>query len=246
MTIINTLLMFVSHLFRTPSVQSEREEKPASHEVSNDTNKLSLSATSNDHLTSSESYALRRRRIFAKFDTPKTDQFSKTSLNNVLKFRSESFKSLIKEDQNLTAPNVRGDTITSTTTDLDIQFGKLRSDRLKPRQTKISGKSVSFDKSQSLTQYCNFDEKKIVKVAPHIRKKDVICDTVDVWSRIDRIEAALVRKKRFKPLIFGGTYPIDAPFASRPTNFKVFKVHKSSLVQPKYRSTFRIDEEVSK
>ncbi|XP_046418390.1 uncharacterized protein LOC124178788 isoform X2 [Neodiprion fabricii] len=64
--------------------------------------------------------------------------------------------------------------------------------------------------SQSLKQYCNFEEKKVVRVAPHIRSKDIICDTVDAWS-IESTAQFSADRSHYKPLIFGGTYPIDMP-----------------------------------
>ncbi|KAJ8680007.1 hypothetical protein QAD02_015794 [Eretmocerus hayati] len=97
----------------------------------------------------------------------------------------------------------------SKTTDLDIQFGKMRVVNESPHETSVEKEKV---KGQTLTQYCNFDEKKVVKVAPHVRRKDVICDTVDAWSR----QQSLSSPGKYRPLIFGGTFPIDAPLTNRP------------------------------
>lgn len=94
------------------------------------------------------------------------------------------------------------------TTDLDIQFQQMKLENLSTITEENPRKKFDNSGSQSLIQYCNFDEKKVVKVAPHIRRKDVICDTVDVWSR--QSDTSL----RYRPLIFGGTFPIDAPFTT--------------------------------
>lgn len=104
------------------------------------------------------------------------------------------------------------------TTDLDIQLRRLQLQSFSMSSSSSDSErrpSFSSDNyGQSLTEYCNFDEKKVVKVAPHIRRKDVICDTVDAWSREQEghVNAEL---PRCKPLIFGGTYPIDLPYRGR-------------------------------
>ena len=104
------------------------------------------------------------------------------------------------------------------TTDLDIQLRRLQLQSFSMSSSSSDSErrpSLSSDNfGQSLTEYCNFDEKKVVKVTPHIRRKDVICDTVDAWSRghEGHVNAEL---SRCKPLIFGGTYPIDLPFRGR-------------------------------
>lgn len=104
------------------------------------------------------------------------------------------------------------------TTDLDIQLKRLKFEAFSMSSSSSdSERRPSFPSDnvgQSLNQYCNFDEKKIVKVAPHIRRKDVICDTVDAWSRG---HDAQVNNdlSRCKPLVFGGTYPIDFPLRNR-------------------------------
>lgn len=103
-------------------------------------------------------------------------------------------------------------------TDLDIQLRRLKLEACMSSSSSDSGKrmSVTSDQSggQSMSQYCNFEEQKIIKVAPHIRRKDVICDTVDAWSR-EKDGRVTAGKPRYKPLIFGGTFPIDAPFRDR-------------------------------
>ena len=109
-------------------------------------------------------------------------------------------------------------------TDLDIQFQQMNLENLtSPASNKSTAEPrKNSNNSQSLVQYCSFEEKKVVKVAPHIRRKDVICDTVDAWSRqgnnLDHpISSSITAlnylsdRPRYRPLIFGGTYPIDAP-----------------------------------
>lgn len=71
-------------------------------------------------------------------------------------------------------------------------------------------------KEQSLREFCNFEEKKVVRVAPHIRRKDVICDTVDAWSSQGSNQSP--EMTRYKQLIFNGTYPIDFPLSNRYTH----------------------------
>lgn len=108
------------------------------------------------------------------------------------------------------------------TTDLDIQFSKLKLESLVAlRSATTAGNrkasdNVSSGEARTLKQYCNFEEKKVMRVAPHIRRKDVICDTVDAWSHdgggTGQNAAEL---SRYKPLVFGGTYPIDVPLRFR-------------------------------
>lgn len=105
----------------------------------------------------------------------------------------------------------------SQTTDLDIQLSKLALEFFTAPGS--LAKEVRDDTSddvntQTLKQYCNFEEKKVMRVAPHIRRKDVICDTVDAWS-YDSAMSNSFESPRYKPLIFGGTYPIDLPLRSR-------------------------------
>lgn len=100
----------------------------------------------------------------------------------------------------------------SQTTDLDIQFSKLKLESLirsdLSSETKKSS-AGSHGEEQTLKQYCNFEEKKVMRVAPHIRRKDVICDTVDAWS--NDTGRNISESPKYKPLVFGGTYPIDLP-----------------------------------
>ncbi|KAG7208272.1 hypothetical protein KM043_014515 [Ampulex compressa] len=115
------------------------------------------------------------------------------------------------------------------TTDLDIQFSnvdlgdlvssnallepeRLEDERIRYETLDHESATIVVDKGQSLRQYCNFEEKKVMRVAPHIRRKDLICDTVDAWSYSERGSNEL---SRYKPLIFGGTYPIDVPVKSQ-------------------------------
>lgn len=100
----------------------------------------------------------------------------------------------------------------STTTDLDVQFSEVSLDSLSKFDSRVGrGTPQPPDTDcQTLKQYCNFEDKKVMRVAPHIRRKDVICDTVDAWSysNASRNSSELCR---YKPLVFGGTYPIDLP-----------------------------------
>jgi hypothetical protein len=100
----------------------------------------------------------------------------------------------------------------SQTTDLDIQFSKLKLDSLitLDLSSEIRRSNVTYySEDQTLKQYCNFEEKKVMRVAPHIRRKDVICDTVDAWS--NDVGQNISESPKYKPLVFGGTYPIDLP-----------------------------------
>ncbi|XP_025160714.1 uncharacterized protein LOC105190139 isoform X1 [Harpegnathos saltator] len=102
-------------------------------------------------------------------------------------------------------------------TDLDIQLSKLKLESLiAPEPAKMAKKmrDVSSDddaNAQTLKQYCNFEERKVMRVAPHIHRKDVICDTVDAWSYDNSMFNTSESAARYKPVIFGGTYPIDLP-----------------------------------
>jgi len=126
------------------------------------------------------------------------------------------------EDKEETAPD-RSDKrnlSVSQTTDLDIQFSKLKLESLLAPDLSFETKEnhVTFsNEAQTLKQYCNFEEKKVMRVAPHIRRKDVICDTVDAWS-YDSTGQNISESSRYKPLVFGGTYPIDLPLRFRNNN----------------------------
>ncbi|XP_076549436.1 uncharacterized protein LOC143308255 [Osmia lignaria lignaria] len=100
----------------------------------------------------------------------------------------------------------------STTTDLDIQFSKVKLESISKfdSSSKNETLTVSENETQTLRQYCSFEDKKMRRVAPHIRRKDVVCDTVDVWSHSNSSKYS-TELRRYKPLIFGGTYPIDLP-----------------------------------
>lgn len=109
----------------------------------------------------------------------------------------------------------------SQTTDLDIQFSKLKLESFMGSdsfsESNIENNITSNSEAQTLKQYCNFEDKKVMRVAPHIRRKDVICDTVDAWSCENNI-GQNVCESRYKPLVFGGTYPIDLPLRLRNNN----------------------------
>lgn len=115
---------------------------------------------------------------------------------------SEDREEIVPDEKNLSA--------SSQTTDLDIQFSKLQLESLVTSDLSSETKKNHNSRVQTLKQYCNFEEKKVMRVAPHIRRKDVICDTVDAWS-YDSTGQNISKSSRYKPLIFGGTYPIDLP-----------------------------------
>lgn len=82
---------------------------------------------------------------------------------------------------------------------------------------------------------------KLIK-SPLIRKHDIINDTVDVWAEksicsYDDVNIVSKQNVSYKPLIFGGTYPID-----EPTGVQI----RRSAVQPQIKSkTFNIDRPIS-
>ncbi|RLU21248.1 hypothetical protein DMN91_005621 [Ooceraea biroi] len=99
------------------------------------------------------------------------------------------------------------DTLASSqTTDLDIQFSKLKLESFIAQNVTTEAKAashvISSSEAQTLKQYCNFEEKKVMRVAPHIRRKDVICDTVDAWSYDSSTGQNDVSElSRYKPLL---------------------------------------------
>lgn len=122
-----------------------------------------------------------------------------------------------KDDKENTPDVVEGNSlILSTTTDLDIQFSKVNFESLAKFDSRFGNEATTVPEStcQTLKQYCNFEEKKVMRVAPHIRRKDVICDTVDAWSYTNSSQNSS-ESCRYKPLVFGGTYPIDLPVRPR-------------------------------
>lgn len=124
-----------------------------------------------------------------------------------------------KEESAPDRPDEGNLSASSHTTDLDIQFSKMKLESLLAADLSSDAKeSHAFNsEAQTLKQYCNFEEKKVMRVAPHIRRKDVICDTVDAWS-YDSTGQNISESSRYKPLVFGGTYPIDLPLRFRNNN----------------------------
>lgn len=122
----------------------------------------------------------------------------------------------------------------SATTDLDIQFSKVNFEFPSMFNSGLSSRNkpiiASESMNQTLKQYCNFEDKRVMRIAPHIRRKDVICDTVDAWSYSNSSQNS-TELCRYKPLIFGGTYPIDLPVKPtsdlRLTKFKDVPMEKS-------------------
>lgn len=155
------------------------------------------------------------RRVDSIFSKPPCSQAS-VFLKCKIKKKNPS------EDKEETAPDRldKGNLSVSQTTDLDIQFSKLKLESLLASDLSFETKEshVTFsNEAQTLKQYCNFEEKKVMRVAPHIRRKDVICDTVDAWS-YDSTGQNISESSRYKPLVFGGTYPIDLPLRFRNNN----------------------------
>lgn len=215
-------------LFNAAAGQSEKEERPATPEVSSPSLDLSC------NLDSSAQNLLRRRKTSASLVAEKSPLFCKypkvtatyPSLSSSSTKHRKPLPKLTKPpsskppvflkckprnkfNQEETEKEEESDDGGALQTDLDIHLRKLKLESLG-----VSSSSSDSDRlatrSQSLTQYCNFEEKKVVKVAPHIRRKDVICDTVDAWSRDWDVS-----RRDYKPLIFGGTYPIDLPLKQR-------------------------------
>lgn len=121
------------------------------------------------------------------------------------------------EDDANTIPNEieENNRISPRTTDLDIQFSEMNLETFTELDSRFRNEvsAVSENTSPTLKQYCNFEEKKVMRVAPHIRRKDVICDTVDAWCYSNSSQNP--KSCRYKPLVFGGTYPIDLPLRFR-------------------------------
>ncbi|XP_043669308.1 uncharacterized protein LOC122629675 isoform X1 [Vespula pensylvanica] len=125
-------------------------------------------------------------------------------------------------------------------TDLDIQFDMAQfhpfndpSDSLSESKNINNNNNNNNNNGQTLKQYCTFEEKKVVRVAPHIRRKDVICDTVDAWSYSDSKDLSL-----YKPLIFRGTYPIDVPISSEN---KYYSLTDTNFVREHISTNYDID-----
>lgn len=114
------------------------------------------------------------------------------------------------DDDDHQSDDLRTSGAVSQTTDLDIQLSNLKLESLIASGSSAAKLAKKVRDVQTLEQYCNFDEKKVMRVAPHIRRKDVICDTVDAWSH-DNDMSDTSGSPEYKPLVFGGTYPIDLP-----------------------------------
>lgn len=150
-------------------------------------------------------------------------------------------KKKMKNNENKNSDNVDENSLTlSATTDLDIQFSKVNFESFSRFDLNLGSKTsiVSENMSQSLTQYCNFEDKKVMRIAPHIRRKDVICDTVDAWS-YSNFSQNSTELYRYKPLIFGGTYPIDLPV--KLTNDLCLMELKNVPMEKSITKTYDID-----
>nr|XP_022910213.1 uncharacterized protein LOC111421306 [Onthophagus taurus] len=92
-------------------------------------------------------------------------------------------------------------------------------------QSNVSINAKDFDSDFRRIKYETINTKK------SLTKHDIICDTVDAWSKkplnvgnknvFSNIRSSIFKGSppdkeivRYKPLIFGGTYPIDAPLKS--------------------------------
>lgn len=136
-------------------------------------------------------------------------------------------------------PDEKNLSASSQTTDLDIQFSKMQLESLVTSDLSFGAKKsreIFNSEVQTLKQYCNFEEKKVMRVAPHIRRKDVICDTVDAWS-YDSIGQNISDSSKYKPLVFGGTYPIDLPLRFRNHN----RLSKDASAKKNISLTYDID-----
>ncbi|XP_015591007.1 uncharacterized protein LOC107265717 isoform X7 [Cephus cinctus] len=108
------------------------------------------------------------------------------------------------------------ESISKGPTDLDIQFGSFRMESLNmsclPSDNQDnSSLSTTNNRCKTLKEYCNFDENNALRIAPHIHRRDIICDTVDAWCDVND---GHTMGRLNKPLIFGGTFPIDIPLIS--------------------------------
>lgn len=136
--------------------------------------------------------------------------------------------------------------ITKNPTDLDIQLSNMKFESpTGSSSSSLEGERVSILRAgpggQSLKQYCDFDEKRIVRVAPHMRRKDVICDTVDAWSCRNEDKLPNADLSRYKPLIFGGTFPIDAPYRGGQASNPPVESSRSRVSEKRISKTFDID-----
>lgn len=161
---------------------------------------------------------------------------------------SEETDDEIKDDdeeegeEEIISKNIPG--ICKNPTDLDIQFSEMKLDSFTTSSSSSFQQNKyilsSDDCGQTLEEYCNFDEKNLVRVAPHIGRKDVIRDTVDAWSLNDS-ENINMHLSRCQPIIFGGTFNIDAP-CNRNSVSKNQIDGKSRVIPGKHISkTFDID-----
>lgn len=126
--------------------------------------------------------------------------------------------------------------------DLDVQMNDCNFEMTRQYPSSIKNKCLMtgpVQPGQSLNQYCNFEEKRIVRVAPHIRRKDIICDTVDAWSADNDAQIDQDRSN-YKPLIFGGTYPIDMPLHRNPVA-RAIQIRKYIDAGKTMSKTFDID-----
>lgn len=126
-------------------------------------------------------------------------------------------------------------------TDLDIQFSQLGIESLVNFKTAKRGSPQvplkHNDNEKTLEKYCNFDEKTLIRVAPHMRRKDVICDTVDAWS--NSVQSPSTRGLPYRPIIFGGTFDIDTPCQSGKIGSREDK--ERLMASKRISKTFDID-----
>lgn len=127
---------------------------------------------------------------------------------------------------------------------------------LKEKSSVVMYNSVKF-KNKEIVEYSrtnfslaenvvdNLTLDKLIK-SPLMRKHDIINDTVDVWAEksicsYDDVNIIRRHNVSYKPLIFGGTYPID-----EPTGLQIRKSDKSLHTENiNENKTFNIDRPLS-
>jgi hypothetical protein len=148
-----------------------------------------------------------------------------------------------------------------------MKFNDKKGKIVKYKSLDVPETLVKYYDSQSNVAISAQDFSSDFKMTKFDRKKhhkhDIITDTVDAWAKkgssnvFSNIKNSIFKTNKpakeviYKPLVFGGTYPIDVPFqkVEKPNDANKIKQIKSGGAQTKFREygppkTFDIDRPI--
>ena len=176
--------------------------------------------------------------------------FKNEEKSHLLCYKDDTKLITIKNDVKLTKSNA-----------LDVKFNEKRGKMIKY-------KSLDYSEPKMLVKYLDthsnisisaqeFDSDfKKIKFDRKKDKHDIICDTVDAWSKknnksvFSNIKSSLFKSSHssgkeiiYKPLVFGGTFPIDAPCSDNSVsrcNLSDDRVNNDNNLSPRKKNQFKM------